>query len=114
MDAAISPLATLKRVAVMFAEHDRWYEATLEDSDQGRTREATRSVNPLFADEMIECVREARSPTSEELFRLAERIWKESSAERSAFAWGDLPLSNPERQCALRAAAIAAAGARDE
>lgn len=71
-------------------------------------------MNPLFADEIIECVSEARSPTSQELSRLAERIWEESSAERSAFAWGDLLPSDPERLCALRAAEVATAGARDE
>ena len=74
----------------------------------------TRSVNPLFANEIIECISEARSPTPQELARLAERIWEESGAERSAFAWSDLSSSDPERMCALRAAAVAAAGAGDE
>jgi hypothetical protein len=74
----------------------------------------TRSVNPLFADEIIECVSEPRSPTVQELSRLAKRMWEESGAERSAFAWGDLLPSNPEGLCALRAAAVATTGTGDE
>lgn len=70
----------------------------------------TRSFNPLFAHEVIECVSEGRSPTTPELFRLAERIWREGAAERSAFAWGQLASSDPERLCSLRAAVAAAVG----
>ena len=70
----------------------------------------TRSFNPLFAHEVIECVSEGREPTMHELFRLAERIWQESAVERPAFAWGALPPADPERQCSLRAAMAAAMG----
>lgn len=70
----------------------------------------TRSCNSLFPHEVIECVSEGRDPTAQELRRLAERIWQESAADRSAFAWGRLAPFDPERLCCLRAAMIAARG----
>jgi hypothetical protein len=70
----------------------------------------TRSHNPLFAHEVIECVSEGRSPTTPELFRLAEQIWREATTDRSAFAWGQLASSDPERLFCLRAAVAAAVG----
>lgn len=70
----------------------------------------TRSFNPLFANEVIECVSEGRNPTVDELFRLAQRIWQESASERSAFSWDQLAPSHPERLCSLRAAMAAASG----
>jgi hypothetical protein len=70
----------------------------------------TRSCNRLFAHEVIECVSEGREPTVHELFRLAERIWQDSGSMRSAFAWDQLPTSDPERLCSLRAAMAAAVG----
>ena len=70
----------------------------------------TRSHNPLFAHEVIECVSEGRDPTTPELFRLAERIWRDGAAERSVFAWGQLASSDPERLSSLRAAVAAAIG----
>ena len=70
----------------------------------------TRSCSPLFSHEVIECVSEGRDPTVQELFSLAGRIWQDGAAERSAFAWGRLAPSDPERLCALRAAVAASAG----
>ena len=70
----------------------------------------TRSCNPLFAHEVVDCVSEGRDLTIAELFRLAERIWLDGAAERSAFAWGQLAPSDPERLSSLRAAVAAAVG----
>jgi hypothetical protein len=70
----------------------------------------TRSVNSLFAHEVIECVSEGREPTVHELFCLAERIWQESNAHRPAFAWGTLAPTDPDRVGSLRAALAATMG----
>ena len=73
----------------------------------------TISINPLFANEVVDCVAEGRDPTLHELFSVAQRIWAEGAADRSAFAWGKLPTSSPARVDALRAAQLALCGAPD-
>ncbi|WP_245841912.1 hypothetical protein [Sphingomonas lenta] len=44
---------------------------------------------------------------------MAERVWVEGAAERSAFAWGRLPSAHPDRVTALRAAQAALCGDAD-
>lgn len=71
------------------------------------------SINPLFASEVVDCVAEGRDPSPEELFSVARRIWADGAAERSAFAWGKLPIDSPDRVEALRAAQLALCGTPD-
>lgn len=71
------------------------------------------SINPLFADEVVECIAEGRDPSLEELFTVAQRIWADGAADRSAFAWGKLPAASPDRVEALRAAQLALCGTPD-
>lgn len=73
----------------------------------------TVSVSPLFAVEVVDCMAEGRSPTLQEVFRVAERIWIESAPDRSAFAWGRLPAAAPARLHSLRAARVALCGTRE-
>ncbi|MDB5684884.1 MAG: hypothetical protein JWM75_2582 [Sphingomonas bacterium] len=65
----------------------------------------TLSLSAIFASEVVDCMSEGRDPTVRELFSVAVRIWSESAAERSAFAWGTLSETAPERLAALNAAA---------
>ncbi|PAX06383.1 hypothetical protein CKY28_17425 [Sphingomonas lenta] len=67
----------------------------------------------VFAAELVACIGEAREPTVPELFSVAERVWVEGAAERSAFAWGRLPSAHPDRVTALRAAQAALCGDAD-
>jgi len=52
----------------------------------------------------------------QELFRVAQRIWSDGAADRSAFRWGRLAPTDTEKLLALRAAHIALSGsvARNE
>jgi len=70
-----------------------------------------RSINPLFAEAVIDCVATDRPPTVQELFQVAQRIWTDGAANRSAFRWGCLPSTDPEKLTALRAAQVALLGA---
>lgn len=69
-----------------------------------------RPTNPLFEEAVIDCVASDREPTDQELFQVAQRIWAEGAANRSAFRWGSLPPANSEKRLALRAARIALSG----
>ena len=48
----------------------------------------TMSNSPLMPDEIIECMGTGRNPTVQELYAVAERIWTDGSAGRSALSWG--------------------------
>lgn len=69
-----------------------------------------RSLNPLFEDAVVDCVASDREPTVQELFQVAQRIWTEGAADRSAFRWGMLPSAGSEKLLALRAAQVALSG----
>ena len=75
-----------------------------------------RSINPLFENAVIDCVAIDRQPSVQELFRVAQRIWSDGAADRSAFRWGRLAPTDTEKLLALRAAQIALSGsvARNE
>ena len=70
-----------------------------------------RSTSPLFEPTVIDCVAHDRAPTVQELFDVAERIWTDGAAGRSAFRWGRLGMSDPDKLMALRAAKAALLGA---
>ncbi|WP_242141036.1 hypothetical protein [Sphingomonas sp. TREG-RG-20F-R18-01] len=74
-----------------------------------------RSINPLFENAVIDCVATDRQPSVQELFRVAQRIWLDGAADRSAFRWGRLAPTDAEKLLALRAAQVALSGsvARD-
>lgn len=52
-------------------------------------------VHPLFATDVIDCIARDRQPTVWELFVVAERIWCDGGADRSAFGWKQLASSSP-------------------
>jgi len=68
------------------------------------------STSPLFADAVIDCMGEARTPTLEELMIVAQRIWSDGAASRSAFSWGELSASSSDRLGSMRAAGLALHG----
>ena len=74
----------------------------------------TDSASPLVADQLVDCIANDRDPTVQELFALAERMWTEGAAGRSAFAWGQLRPRSADRLLALRAAQLALSGSSDE
>ena len=47
-----------------------------------------RSLSPMFDDAVINCVASDRASTVQKLFHVAELIWAEGAADRSAFRWG--------------------------
>ena len=67
-------------------------------------------TSPLFATEVVDCVKEGRAPSVHELFVVAERIWSDGGANRSAFAWNEMPRSSAVRLDAMRAAQLALCG----
>ncbi|WP_010165317.1 hypothetical protein [Sphingomonas sp. PAMC 26617] len=69
-----------------------------------------RSTNSLFDDAVIDCMASDRPPTVQELFHVAERIWAEGAADRSAFRWGRLAPTDPAKLLSLRAAQAALLG----
>ena len=69
-----------------------------------------RLINALFDDAVIDCVASDRAPTIQELFHVAERIWLDGAADRSAFRWGHLAPADPSKLMALRAAQAALLG----
>ena len=69
----------------------------------------TASMSPMIIDEVVDCMSEAKNPTVQDLFSVAQRIWSEGAPNRSAFAWGTLPVA--DRAYALRAARLALCGA---
>ncbi|SFN85264.1 hypothetical protein [Sphingomonas sp. OK281] len=72
----------------------------------------SRSTSPLFVDAVIDCMGEGRAPTLEELLLVAQRIWSDGAASRSAFSWNSLSVSSPDRLCSMRAADLALHGSR--
>lgn len=70
------------------------------------------SSNSLFANELVECIAEARLPTNAERAIVAQRIWSDGAASRSAFAWDELPTSSSDRLTSMRAADLALCGLR--
>lgn len=69
-----------------------------------------RSMNSLFDDAVIDCISSDRAPTIQELFHVAERIWAEGAANRSAIRWGCLAPTDPTKLMSLRAAQAALLG----
>ena len=59
---------------------------------------------------LLRCVSGGGDPTDREVETLAAQIWRESAPARSAFAWGRLEQTSPERAAALRTAMIALNG----
>lgn len=70
----------------------------------------TISISPLMPEEVIDCMASGRDPTVQELFAIAERIWTDGAAGRSAFSWGRLPPDSGARLNALRGAHLALSG----
>ena len=64
----------------------------------------------LIAGPVVDCIANGRDPTLDELFQVAERIWRDAKGERSAFSWGQLPTDSAERVLSLRAAQAALRG----
>jgi hypothetical protein len=69
-----------------------------------------RSISPVFDDVVIDCMASDRAPTIQELIQVAERIWAEGAADRSAFRWGRLAPADPGKLMSLRAAQVALLG----
>jgi hypothetical protein len=70
------------------------------------------STSPLYVDAVIDCVGDGRTPTDEEMIIVAQRIWSDGAAYRSAFMWSRLPGSSPDRVGSMRAAGLALHGSR--
>lgn len=68
------------------------------------------STSPLIPDQLVDCIATGREPTVHELFAVAERMWIDGAAERSAFAWDRLAPDASERLTALRNAQLALTG----
>lgn len=71
-----------------------------------------RSTSPLFPDAVIDCVGEGRAATEEEIMVVAQRIWSDGAATRSAFLWNTLAASSPDRLGSIRPAGLALHGTR--
>ena len=69
-----------------------------------------RSTSPLFEPAVIDCVTRDRAPSVQELFDVAERIWTEGAAGRSALGWGRLGVTDADKLTALQAAKAALLG----
>ena len=72
----------------------------------------TGSFNPLFAEEVIDCVAEGRAPTVQELYSVAERIRRDAGM-RPIFDWNGPVASSEEERFLLRAAHAALCGGLD-
>ena len=68
------------------------------------------STGPLMPEQLVDCIATGREPTVHELFAVAERMWIDGAAERSAFAWDRLAPDAGERLIALRGAQLALSG----
>ena len=73
----------------------------------------THTFSPLFADELVICLTEGRDPSVQELLSVAERIWSDGAAGRSAMAWHGLPERSADRANALQVAQLALYGTSD-
>lgn len=69
-----------------------------------------RSISPLFDDAVIDCLACDRAPSVQELFHVAEVIWKDGGSDRSALRWRRLAPTDPDKIMSLRAAQIALLG----
>jgi hypothetical protein len=69
-----------------------------------------RSISPVFDDAVIDCMASDRAPTIRELIHVAERIWAEGAADRSALRWGCLAPPDLGKLMSLRAAQVALLG----
>jgi hypothetical protein len=66
-------------------------------------------LDPIFADEIVLCMNEARRPTPQEIDRIAARIWNDFQTGLARVGWRDVvPGSQRHRQ--MVAAARAALG----
>lgn len=65
--------------------------------------------HPTIAQEIIDCISEGRVPTVPELGRTADRIERDLSGARSAFAWGG-NFNAPARVTSMRIALAALVG----
>ena len=72
----------------------------------------SRSTSPLFVDAVIDCMGEGRAPTPEEMMIVAQRIWSDCGASRSAFSWNSLSVSSPDRRGSMLAAGLALHGSQ--
>lgn len=63
-----------------------------------------------IAPEVVACMQQARSPSTEEVARVAEAVWRDMTTGRSAFAWGDLTEDSSERLISMRVAGAALGG----
>lgn len=63
---------------------------------------------------LVDCVTNGREPTVGELFGMAGRIWCETAAERSAFAWEQLEPASEQRVVAIRLPLTAMRGAAQD
>lgn len=70
----------------------------------------TTSTSPLMPDQLINCMANGRDPTIQEMSDIAERIWTDGAAGRSAFSWADLPPKSDDRLAAFRGAKLALVG----
>ena len=68
------------------------------------------SISSLIPDQLVNCIATGREPTVHELFAVAERMWIDGAAERSAFAWDRLAPDASDRLTALRNAQLALTG----
>jgi hypothetical protein len=60
--------------------------------------------------EIVSCIGEGRSPSVQELVRVADHILLEMQGTRSAFTWGNQHEASVERQQSFRAAHAALSG----
>jgi hypothetical protein len=65
--------------------------------------------HPTIAQEIIDCISQGRAPTVPELGRAADRIERDLSGARSAFAWGG-NINAPTRVTSMRIALAALVG----
>lgn len=70
----------------------------------------TISNSSLMPNQIIQCIATGRTPTRQELVDVAERIWTDGAAGRSAFSWGRLSAGSRDRLIALRFALLALNG----
>jgi hypothetical protein len=70
----------------------------------------TMSISLLMPTQIIKCISAGRLPTQQELFEVAEQMWIDGAAGRSAFSWDRLLPNSSDRLIALRSAQLALSG----
>lgn len=63
-----------------------------------------------IAPEVIDCIAQDRSPSIDELYRVADHIRSDLRCARPAFAWGETDPDSIERLLTLRVAQAALVG----